>query len=105
MFSSEVHKIISEVKTQIENRKREEFFSLEVNMSLENFTDAEQQIVIKEFSTVYDRLLQYLASIYNFSDNNIFKNISVLDISNSSLFSINDLVNVANKLHVMFDGN
>ena len=75
-------------------------------MSLENFTDAEQQIVIKEFSTVYDRLLQYLAKwYYNFSDNNIFKNISVLDISNSSLFSINDLVNVANKLHVMFDGN
>ena len=47
-------------------------FSFKVNMSLENFTGAEQQILIKEFSTVYDKLLQYLPKWYNFSDNNIF---------------------------------
>ena len=52
-------------------------------------------------STVYDRLLEW----YNFSDINIFKNVSVLDIFNSSLITFNDLVNEANKLHVMFDGN
>ena len=71
---------MSQVKTQLENRKRNAFFSFEVNMSLEDFTDDKQQIVIKDFSTVYDRLLQ------NFNDNNIFKYF-FLDISNSSLFS------------------
>ena len=63
---------MSEPITQIENGKLDAFFGFKVNMSLKNFTDAEQQIVVKEFSTVYDRLMQYLAKWYNFSDNNIF---------------------------------
>ena len=45
-LSTEVPKIMSEVKTQNENSKHNVFFGFEVNMSLENFTDAEQQIVI-----------------------------------------------------------
>ena len=57
---------MSGVKTQIENRKRDAFFLV----SKKNFIDAKHQIVIKDFSTVYDRLLQNLAKW--FSKNNIF---------------------------------
>lgn len=105
-LSTDVHGIMLEVKKQIEGRKEDNFYGFEVNMSLEHLTEEEKNILIKECTLVYDRLLNYLNKWYNFSGNdNVYNIVSVLDLCQSKLFSFNDLVEVGKKLKISFDGN
>lgn len=105
-LSTDVHKVILEVKKQIEGRKEDKFYGFEVNMSLEHLTKEEKNILVKECTLVYDRLLNYLNKWYSFTGNdNVYKIVSVLDLCQPKLFSFNDLVEVGTKYKINFDGN
>ena len=57
---TDVHKVMLQVKNQIQNQKEDRFYGFEVNPYLEHITESGKHIVTNECTVVYDRLLQYL---------------------------------------------
>lgn len=70
--SLELHNIMLDLKEQIEERLKDQFFGSKISWALKYLTPFEKQTFVKEASLVYQRTLDYLNRYYNF-ENSPFK--------------------------------
>lgn len=96
--STELHDVISSLKTKLEFRLKDNFFGCTVRNNLKNFSSRQQEKFILDAREVYNRTLTYIYKYYDF-ENSPMKSLAALNIKKYDL-QFADVLKIASILNV-----
>lgn len=101
--STSIYMILSNLKSELRNRREKQFFGYKVNQLINQLLPAEKNKFITEGISVYDRMISYLEKWFNFDEHSFFFLCKVLDLENE--LEMDGVCKLIEFLSIPFDGD
>lgn len=97
----EIDSVMKKLMNQLQNRLDDKFFGSKNKTLLKNFSELEKNIFCAEAELFLTRAIQYLKERYNFSEDSLFKKLSVFSLKSEKLFSWEELSLLPELLNIL----